>query len=67
MDMYEERGMEKGLEKGREKGMEKGMEHGLDVAFNILKLSRIGMTENEIAEELCVSEEVVHKFSHIYS
>lgn len=55
LDMYEER------------GMEKGMEHGLDVAFNILKLSRIGMTENEIAEELCVSEEVVHKFSHIYS
>lgn len=55
LDMYEER------------GMEKGMEHGLDVAFNILKLSRIGMTENEIAEELCVSGEVVHKFSHIYS
>ena len=55
------------MDEGYQRGMEKGMEHGLDVAFNILKLSRIGMTENEIAEELCVSAEVVHKFSHIYS
>lgn len=46
LDMYEERGVEKGL----------------DVAINILQLSANGMTEHEIAKELCVSEDVVHKF-----
>lgn len=50
LDMYEERGVKKGVVKG------------LDVAINILQLSANGMTEHEIAKELCVSEDVVHKF-----
>ena len=50
LDMYEERGVKRGVEKG------------LDVAINILQLSANGMTEHEIAKELCVSEDVVHKF-----
>ena len=54
-------GMETGLKQGMESGLKQGLQNGLELAKNVYKLFKVGVSPEKIAEECGISVEQVRE------